>query len=60
MIRRLKAYEQEKMCMSAEHNIPMFISLKPGVYEHTCPNCGQATTFSVPAYSLQKKNKVKC
>lgn len=56
MLRRLSSRECEKMCMSSEHNVPMFISLKPGTYEHTCPNCGQRTVFSV-AGSMMKNKK---
>lgn len=34
-------------CFHPEHNPPTMIVLEPGVYEHTCPNCGAVTTFRV-------------
>lgn len=34
-------------CNHPEHNPPSMIVLPPGLYEHTCPRCGQKQTFTV-------------
>ena len=36
------------MCKSPDHKPPGMIVLEPGTYEHTCPDCGEITTFTVP------------
>lgn len=36
------------VCMSPEHNAPMWIVLEPGTYRYTCPMCGHVTIFEVP------------
>lgn len=40
-----------KPCYHPEHNPPTMIVLEPGVYRHTCPQCGHVTEFSVQGYS---------
>lgn len=35
-------------CTHPEHNPPNMIVLEPGIYKHTCPGCGEITTFTVP------------
>ena len=51
-IRKLDDYESgpwgHTPCHNPEHNPPGMIVLPPGVYEHTCPGCGQITRFTVP------------
>lgn len=42
-----KKYKLPK-CNSPEHNPPMHIVLKPGVWEWTCPKCGATQTIVVP------------
>ena len=39
-------------CNHPEHNPPDNICLEPGVYEYTCPNCGEKTTFTVPLVTM--------
>jgi ribosomal protein S27E len=34
-------------CTDREHNPPNQMVFEPGSYEHTCPDCGKATTFIV-------------
>ncbi len=46
MLKRIK--ENEKICLSPEHNPPMNIVLQPGIYKHTCPSCGWTYSFNVP------------
>ena len=43
-----KIADAKPPCLSPEHNPPSHISLPPGTYEHTCPACGETTTFEVP------------
>jgi hypothetical protein len=43
-------------CRSTEHNPPSMIVLSPGVYEHTCPNCGHVTRFTVGSITCQSVN----
>lgn len=35
-------------CDHPEHRPPSQIYLEPGIYEHTCPGCGNSFTFVVP------------
>jgi hypothetical protein len=35
-------------CLSSEHYPPAHITLDPGEYEYTCPQCGEKTVFIVP------------
>ena len=34
-------------CQHPEHNPPGLVVLSPGMYEHTCPGCGDTITFTV-------------
>ena len=34
-------------CRDSEHNPPSMMVFEPGVYEHTCPTCGQKMVFRV-------------
>jgi hypothetical protein len=38
---------QKKTCLHPEHDPPTMILLEPGMYEHTCPDCGYVTTFRI-------------
>lgn len=42
-------------CMNPGHNFPNMIVLPDGVYEHTCPSCGQKQTVTImsPTYSAR-------
>jgi len=42
-----KIKEVKPPCFSPEHYPPGNIVLDPGEYEHTCPQCGYKTTFTV-------------
>lgn len=46
-----KIADLPKTCMSPEHNPPGHIVLSPGIWEHTCPGCGDTTTFTVAGYT---------
>lgn len=35
-------------CKDPDHNPPSYISLEPGVYEHTCPSCYVTSIINVP------------
>lgn len=39
--------EAKQPCISPEHNPPMHIVLPAGIYEYTCPSCGEKQTFEV-------------
>ena len=43
-------------CRNPEHNPPTMIVLPDGIYEHTCPGCGQTTTFTVQRAVWCSKN----
>jgi len=43
-----KIADAKPPCMSPNHKPPMHISLEPGVYEYTCPDCGETIRFEVP------------
>ena len=38
-----------KTCFDPEHNPPNMMVWEPGVYEHTCPGCGNKQRFVVGA-----------
>lgn len=42
-----KIRDFSRPCMDREHNPPAHIVLTPGVYEHTCPACGNKIVFTV-------------
>jgi hypothetical protein len=39
-----------KPCLSSEHNPPSSMVYDPGVYEWTCPSCGNIITFTVNGF----------
>lgn len=39
-------------CTHPGHKPPSYIYFEPGVYEHTCPNCGEVTTFRVEGHYM--------
>lgn len=43
-----KVGDTPETCLNPEHNPPSHIVLVPGIYEHTCPDCGKKTTFTIP------------
>jgi hypothetical protein len=42
-----KIKDLSRPCLHPEHNPPGMIVLPSGVYEHTCPGCGNKITFTV-------------
>ena len=36
-----------RRCRHPEHKPPTMVVWEPGVYEHTCPSCGDVTRFIV-------------
>ena len=34
-------------CQHPEHNPPSMMVFEPGMYEHTCPQCGNTQRFTV-------------
>lgn len=55
MLKKIKSWNI-KICKHPEHEPPKFISLKPGVYEHTCPGCGQKKMISIRGFTMDVKN----
>lgn len=43
-----KIKDAPRPCLHPEHKPPKHMVFQPGTYEHTCPGCGQKTTFTVP------------
>jgi hypothetical protein len=37
-----------KPCRDPDHRPATMVVRPPGIYEHTCPSCGQSFTFVVP------------
>lgn len=37
----------ENFCLDPGHNPPTMRLYRPGVYEHTCPKCGNVQRFTV-------------
>lgn len=52
--RKLPKAEQwpKQTCRHPEHDPPMHIVLEPGVYEYTCPGCGNVQTIVVPEITM--------
>lgn len=42
-----KIAEIKKACRHPEHNPPSHIVLETGIYEYTCPGCGETYRFRV-------------
>jgi len=40
------------LCRHPEHNPPGAMLFQPGTWQHTCPSCGEVTTFEVPEITL--------
>lgn len=38
---------EKKECRDSEHKPPTMVVYEPGIYEHTCPSCGEITNFTV-------------
>lgn len=47
-IRKIADLPEPEICRHPEHKPPMYIVLKPGMYEYTCPGCGKTVNFTVP------------
>jgi hypothetical protein len=39
--------DMPKACTHPEHSPSAFVRLEPGVYTHTCPECGVSTTLNI-------------
>lgn len=46
-MKKICDFPYEKVCRHPDHNPPSMIVLDPGVYEHTCPKCGERQTVVV-------------
>ena len=42
-----KIADLPEVCMDDEHEPPRYMVLQPGIYEHTCPACGEVQRFTV-------------
>jgi transcription elongation factor Elf1 len=52
-------FDEKKICKHPEHKAPMWVVYEPGIYEHTCPNCGESYKFTVrPKPSLETKESI--
>lgn len=47
--------QYKKICRNPSHNPPMHIVLKPGIYEYSCPACGEIQIISIPDISMRYK-----
>lgn len=59
MLRKIAELPYPAPCAGPEHNPPTMIVLSAGVYEHTCPRCGQTQRFAVapgPTCSVESMN----
>lgn len=43
----IKIGDIEQPCRSPEHNPPSHMVFPDGIYEHTCPSCGEKHQFVV-------------
>ncbi len=54
-------WKKPQLCMNSEHNPPSHMVFPPGVYEHTCPGCGNKITFAVDGmmkYLCKKEDRM--
>ncbi len=58
VLKKIRDLEPEERCSHPEHEPPKNICLSPGVYEHTCPNCGGVIYFTVPLVTWSTPNLV--
>ena len=45
--RKVRDLDPSETCTHPEHNPPMHMVYRDGVYEHECPACGNKQTFTV-------------
>lgn len=45
--KKIAELDPKETCTHREHLPPHHRVYEPGVYEHTCPSCGQITTFTI-------------
>ena len=43
----IEKFEVKKVCKHPEHLAPSQMVYEPGIYEHTCPNCGESYKFTI-------------
>lgn len=59
-LKKIGDLPKNTVCRDPEHNPPGMIVLESGLYEHTCPGCGHASTFIVPEQpSLQSARSAR-
>lgn len=46
--KRISDLPVSKPCSDPDHKPAQMVMRQPGIYEHTCPRCGQTFTFVVP------------
>lgn len=46
-LKKIAELPESQTCLHPEHEPPKHIVLDNGVYAHTCPSCGNVTTFAV-------------
>lgn len=47
-LRKVVEFKENTPCRDPGHNPPNMIVLDPGMYEWTCPGCGQKQYLTVP------------
>lgn len=55
-LRKLGDLHNHQTCRHPDHDPPTMIVLPDGIYEHTCPGCGQKTTFTIQRATWCVKN----
>lgn len=50
--RKISDLPDPRICLSFEHEPASMVVREPGIYEHTCPECGHKTVFRVDGPTL--------
>ncbi len=46
--RKIGDFPKSQICRHPDHGVPGFRVFQPGIYEHTCPACGNVIRFTIP------------
>jgi len=56
--KKIEDFNLKNTCRDPEHYPPTQIVLEPGIYEWTCPNCGNVTIVNIPKITCQLKRRM--
>lgn len=55
--RKISDDKEHRPCFSRDHSPPSHMVFEPGLYEHTCSECGKKTVFRVQGIYCNTKGE---